>query len=305
MCKEKILHCFQWKISDIISNLINIKNSGWTSILISPVQQSKEEDSNAWYMLYQVTGLTIGNKYGDINDIVLLCQKAHELGLKVYTDIIVTHFGNKSKEEELITHDKVDKDLVNNPYFWREKRYIDYNSRYSITHHCNSLPAIETSNFDYQDLVIDFINNLIDCGIDGVRLDSAKMIATPDEDFRESRNMFFARVLGGIKMPIYVFGEVIFEKKQMIDLYEKYIDVLTEFSNNSYDLNKNKTIFFIESHDTYNDTDIGYTCNWDIDKIIENYKHLVNSFDKVLFYTRPMTDDWCSNKIKNINFENN
>lgn len=303
MCKEKILHCFQWKLSDIISNLDEIKDSGWTSILISPVQPSKEEDSNAWYMLYQVTGLTIGNKFGDVSDITSLCQKAHDLGLKVYTDIIVTHFGNKSKEEELTTHDKVDKDLVNNPYFWREKRYIDYNSRYEITHFCNGLPAVRTSNFDYQDLVIEFIDNLIDCGIDGVRLDSAKMIATPDEDFRENRNMFFSRVLERIKKPIYVFGEVIFEKKQMIDLYEKYIDVLTEFNSSSYELNKDKTIFFIESHDTYNDNNIGYTSNWNIDRIIDNYKYLVDSFKKVLFYTRPMSNDWCSEKIKNINLK--
>ena len=45
------------------------------------------------------------------------------------------------------------------------------NSRYSITHHCNGLAAIDVSNYDYQDLVAEFYNNLIDCGIDGIRID--------------------------------------------------------------------------------------------------------------------------------------
>lgn len=301
MSKEKILHLFQWSISDIINNLDQIKASGWTSILTSPVQPSKE-DNGLWYMNYQITSLSIGNRYGDKYKLIELCKKAHELDLKVYIDIIVTHFGNAGGgNKSLIPHEKVDKNLVNNEYFWREKKYINYKDRYSITHHCNSLPAIKTENYDYQDLVIKFINELIDCGVNGVRIDSAKMIATPEEDFGESRNMFFERVLKEIKKPIYMFGEVIFEKKEMIEKYQKHIDVLTEFSGNSYNLNKNKTVVFIEGHDTFLDELIGYTSKWGMDKIINEYQYLVRDFNKVLFYVRPFDSRWCSDKVRKIN----
>jgi glycosidase len=305
MSKEKILHLFQWNISDIIDNLEEIKANGWTSILTTPVQPSKEESSLAWYMRYQITSLSIGNKYGSKILLKELCEKAHKLGLKVYTDIIITHFGNKSKEEELIPHENVDINLVDNKYFWREKKYIDYNSRYSICHHCNALPAIKTENFDYQNLVIKFIDQLIDCGVDGVRVDSAKMIATPEEDFGESRNMFFERVLKEIKKSIYVFGEVIFEKKEMIEKYQKHIDVLTEFNKNSYSLNKQNCILFIESHDTFLDEGIGYTSKWSMDKIINDYEFLAKDFQKVLFYSRPFDNSWCSDRVKNINLKYN
>lgn len=301
MSKEQILHLFQWDIDYILANLDNIIKSGWTSILTTPVQPSKEEKSDAWYMRYQVTGLTIGNRYGSKKQLTELCQKAHEKGLRVYTDIIVTHFGNKSKEEELIPHLKVDKSLVDNEYFWREKKYIDYDNRYSITHHCNALPAIKTENFDYQNLVIEFINQLIDCGIDGVRLDSAKMIATPEENFGDGKNLFFERVLKEIKKPIYIFGEVIFEKKEMIEKYQKHIDVLTEFNKDSYSLNKQSCILFIESHDTFLDEGIGYTSKWSMDKIINDYEFLARDFSKVLLYARPFDSSWCSDRVSNIN----
>lgn len=64
MKKDRILHLFQMNIEDIINNLNEIKNNGWTSVLITPVQPSKEEDNTAWYMRYQIINLTIGNRYG-------------------------------------------------------------------------------------------------------------------------------------------------------------------------------------------------------------------------------------------------
>jgi len=301
MSKEKILHLFQYPIKDITDKLDEIKESGWTSILISPVQPSKEENG-LWYMNYQIISLTIGNRYGNIEQLIELCENAHEKGLKVYTDIIITHFGNAGGgDKSFIPHEKVDNNLTQNKYFWREKKIIDYDNRYSITHHCNGLPAIRVDNFDYQDLVINFINSLIDIGFDGARLDSAKMISTPEEDFGEPRNLFFKRVLENIKKPIYIFGEVIFEKKEIIDKYEKYIDVLTEFSGNSYNLNSQRTLFFIESHDTFNDENMGYTRKWDMNKIVNEYEFLVRDFQKVLFYARPNNNTWCSDRIKNIN----
>ena len=304
MSKDKILHLFIWNISAIIENLQDIKNSGWTSILLTPVQPSKDEISSMWYMRYQVTGLTIGNKHGSKEELIELCKRSHELGLNIYVDIIITHYGNVSKEEELIPHESVDGNLVNNHNFWREKKYIDYNDRYSVTHHCNGLAAVRVDNYDYQDLVIDFLNDLIDCGVDGVRLDSAKMVALPEEDFNERRNKFFTRVLSNIKKPLYVFGEVIFETKRLMDMYEKYIDVLTEFNAEcSYKLNKSKTILFIESHDTFNDANIGYTSDWKTDTVVDNYRYLARDFDKVLFYSRPHENEWKSSRIKEINWE--
>ena len=39
--KNKIIHMFQWKLSDIKDNLQEIKESGFNWIQISPVQKGK------------------------------------------------------------------------------------------------------------------------------------------------------------------------------------------------------------------------------------------------------------------------
>ena len=41
--------------------------------------------------------------------------------------------------------------------------------------------SINTDNYDYQDLVIEFLNRLIELGVNGLRIDSAKMIGLPEE----------------------------------------------------------------------------------------------------------------------------
>lgn len=242
---------------------------------------------------------------GDRDKLIELCEKAHSIGINIYVDVIVTHFGNAGGGDKSFTpHETVAKEFVNNKFIWREKKGIDYNSRYSITHHCNGLAAVRLDNHDYQNSVISFFNELIDCGVDGLRLDSAKMIATPEENFGENKNEFFTRVIGGLKKSIEIFGEVLFESKENIDRYEKYINILTEFGNESYNINKEKTILFIESHDTFNDIQIGYTSAWSDETIVNNYAFLVKDFGRTLFYARPYNNTWKSDRIREINLKN-
>lgn len=284
----KILHLFRWKLEAIISKLDNIKKAEWDAILISPVQPSKdEEDWDTFWKVYQITSMTIGNKYGSEEELRNLCREAHNRGLKIFVDTIVTHYANEGGGNDRFTpHHNVDKSLKNNKYFWREKIDIDYNSRYSITHHCNGLAAIDVSNYDYQDLVAEFYNNLIDCGIDGIRIDSAKMISLPEED----GNNFFPRVKSKLNKDILIFGEVIHEEVGIIRMYQKYITVLMENSDKVNKIDQHKAIIFEESHDSFHDSKIGYSALWSDQKTVEKYSNL--NVENKLFFSRPNRGEW-------------
>lgn len=39
---ENILHCCEWKLEAVDSNLKIIKNAGYTAILVGPIQKCKE-----------------------------------------------------------------------------------------------------------------------------------------------------------------------------------------------------------------------------------------------------------------------
>ena len=66
-----ILHCFDWKYSDIIQELPNIAKAGFSSVQVSPIQP--HDGKGAWYWLYQPTDFAAGNELGSANDLKELC----------------------------------------------------------------------------------------------------------------------------------------------------------------------------------------------------------------------------------------
>ena len=52
-----ILHCFNWKYSDIKAELPNIAAAGFTAVQTSPAQ--RDDSFGVWYMLYQPQSFAI------------------------------------------------------------------------------------------------------------------------------------------------------------------------------------------------------------------------------------------------------
>ena len=294
----KILHLFQWNIKDIINVLEEVKEQGFTAVMISSVQPFKNEhEIDKWYWIYQPLALKIGNRFGTKEDLIELCSKANRIGLKVYVDIIVTHMASANDPMKL--HEDVDKELETNENFWKERKQIkdwEWEDRWKVTNLCHGMPCTRTDNFDYQDLVISFMNELIDCGVRGFRIDSGKSISLPEED----GNMFFDRVIDNLKHRenIDVFAEVIFVNKELADLYTKHINILT----NSFVSDKTKAIVYIESHDSFLDKKIGVTRHMNNETLVNEYEVLFKAgFLNTMFYARPFDNTWKSTRIREIN----
>lgn len=280
----RILDCQSWKkIKDITNNIEDIKRN-FNAVQIPPVQPHKNAGGAFWEM-YQVNGFSIGNEHGSLEDIKTLCST----GITVIANVILTHMSG-DEVNHLEPNKEVDEVLKSNPYFWREKKNIDYNNRYSVINHCNGCPSLRMDNWELQDIIIKFMNELIDAGVLGFRLDSCKMISLPEED----DNAFFERVLNNLhrKNELFIYGELIFEGKDLINKYSKYVKALKELSPESYEVDKNNLVSFIESHDSYLDNTIGYTKRLTDDQIIENYKYLIKDFPHTVFYCRPNSDMW-------------
>ena len=191
--------------------------------------------------------------------------------------------------DDLIPHKRVDKVLVDNPQFWKEKRNIyNWNDRNEVINYCMNLPGLDLSNSELQKIVISFLYQLSDCGIDGFRIDAAKTIALPEE-----KNNFFDIINKKFK-DMFIYGEVIFVNYDLIEKYSKYMKVLTDYSDNDVD----KVVRFIESHDTYlSDDSLGYTKRIPSSIIAENYTKLAAKYPHTIFYARPYDDTWQSAMI--------
>jgi len=290
----RILHLLNWKLDDVYNVLDIVREQGFQAIQINPLQPLKEEGFDNWWLSYQPCGFRIGNQYGSKDDLKKLTIAAHERGIAIYADVICTHVAGVN-DGRLVPHEKVDRILVDNPYFYREQKYIsNWESRYEIVNYCAGLPSFDLGNWDLQNIIIDFLNELIECGVDGFRFDSCKSIKTPKEGCD-----FFLRVFGSLSRAVYNYGEVIFASEELISLYADYIDVLT----NTWSRNRNSVVVFSESHDSYYEFE--YTRNKDSKEITEDYKKLVHNYPNTIYFARPFDDEWKSQGVKDAHGQEN
>lgn len=284
----KILHLFEYPLKDI--NLNKVKEQGFDSIQISPTQPCKE--NGTWWGRYQPLDFSIGNSLGSKQDLINLCAAAEKIGFKIIVDVVVNHLASKDYNNKEL-HENVSERLRKREYFKDINEIQDWNNRYEVINKSIGVPTLNTANTEVQIMVSDFLNELIDCGVSGFRFDSAKNIALPEEGCN-----FWINVLGELKRKdLFNYAEVINSDSQLIEAYQKYINVLTE--GTSWD--KNKLVVFADSHDLH--LTFRYTENLSDSMLIHEYEVLRKNFINTIFYARPFNMCWESEEIKRINFE--
>lgn len=290
----RILHLLNWPLKDITYSLDKIASQHFDAIQINPIQPLKEDGYKEWWMSYQPCGFRIGNVYGSKDDLIELCDKSSIYNLKIIADVVCNHMA-ENPNNHLMPHDKVDSVLKNNPYFWKEKKNVqNWDNRREVIDSCMGLPGLNLANHDLQDIIIDFLNELIDCGVMGFRFDAAKSIALPEEG-----NDFWSRVIYCLKKyGLFLYGEVIFANQNLIDEYSKYLNVLT--NNMGSDISK--MVKYVENHDTFlSDGPLGYTKNISSLEIAKQYAQINQIYPNTLFYARPYDNTWESNFICRAN----
>ncbi len=106
-----IFHAWGWSYQNIMENLENIAEQGFSTILVSPPNEIKmptkgakfyEPEANGispngWWMLYQPAGFQLNestdNALGTKSDFVKLCEDAHKFHLKIMVESIVGYMG--------------------------------------------------------------------------------------------------------------------------------------------------------------------------------------------------------------------
>lgn len=282
----RIIHLFNYKLEDI--NVSKVKEQGFEAIQISPIQPCKEGEE--WWKLYQPFDFAIGNKLGNKKDLINLCSRAAKEGIKIIADVVLNHVAGV-ESGEIEPHEKVNKRLLKEGYLKDKHCIYNWGNRWEVTHNSVGLPTLNTYNLDIQLITIDFLNELIHCGVGGFRFDSAKNIALPEENCS-----FWVNVLNGLKEKnLFNYAEVINSTTQLIEAYQKHINVLTD----GYSWDKEKLIVFPFSHDT--DLEFGYTKNMSDSMCIEEYKVLAGLFPHTIFYARQFNLCWENEEIKKIN----
>ena len=279
----KILHMFQWGLGIIILMIPKVKEQGFDAIQISPIQGTTY--GTEWWRLYQPINLKIGNtQIGTKEQLKELCAVANQYGIKIIVDVVLRHVAG-DPQNHLAPHKDVDPELL--PYLCKEQIPCNnYNDRWQCTHRCTGMPMLDYNNPNYIAKVIDFLNELLDCGVWGFRLDQLKHYALPQE------GSDFLTYL----QPYNFYGECFFCDQWVLDEYSKYMKVLTDGRPS----NISRLVAKFETHDDFLEfkatnrmTDQMRLAEWDV---------LVNQcgYDS-LYYARPFEDLWMSREMKEIN----
>ena len=289
-----ILHAWCWSFNTIKENMKDIAAAGFTTVQTSPANECKDTYSNmklmgsdeengtdgCWWWQYQPTDWKIGNyQLGTRDDFKAMCAEADKYGIKVIVDVIPNH----------TTPDlpKVSQNLYNavggkdNLYHANGfKKITQWGNRYECTTgEMGGLPDVNTENPDFQAYFLKYLNDLIACGADGFRYDTAKHIGVPSDplDAKSTKNNFWPVVTGeesanGVTLSdknVFTYGEVLQGDNVPESEYAKYMRMTASsygetlrgaVTGNSFDVDSisnwrhaspGRLVTWVESHDTY------------------------------------------------------
>ena len=306
--KRKILHLLTWEWKNIQQNLQIIKDTGFTAIQISPIQECKKLwDDNGritkgssewhdvlcreWWKLYQPLSLKIGNYLGNEEDFISLCTKAKEFGIEVYVDVILRHVANRDNSR-LEPHENVDKELLK---YLKTSQHdtFNYHDRFQLINHCTGLPMFDYNNIEFQNKhVMPFLMKILKYA-DGIRFDQlCKHYALPSEG-----GSIFENVIAKLPRDKYYYGEGIEIPSDIFDEYGKYVDVLCPYHENWGKCNN--SVRFIESHDTC--LSFLYSLSMNDSARLQGYEDCLRQYNNVIYFARRNDNTIFSDKMKDIN----
>lgn len=291
----RVIQLLNWKLKTIEKELENIEKQGFDAIQINPMQPFKEEKEFRWWSSYQPLGFRIGNMFGEKEDLKHLCDTAASHNLDIIVDVVLNHTANKSGEKPYVPHSTVDKILLENPNFWKPQIELkNGDDRWEATLYPIGLAGLDLTNIELQEIIFNYLQELKNCGVKGLRFDAAKHIGLPNDgvDFFEKARDFMAL------NEMYGYGEFIGGNKEWRDEMAELLMVLAP--HNSTITNLEQFITFFESHDTYLNTSgwlAEHTRNLTEHDLTKIYEKLSRMYNNTLAYVRPNdeNDYYCRN----------
>ncbi|MGN1132272.1 MAG: alpha-amylase family protein, partial [Ruminococcus sp.] len=298
-----ILHCFDWKYTDIKAELKNIAEAGFTAVQTSPAQGNN--NSGTWYWLYQPRGFYVGtNDIGTKDQLRDLCSEADKYGIKVIVDVVANHLEG--------SHNNIVDDLKPSQYWHNYGSVSNWNDRYQVTHGDIGMQDLATENSYVQQCVKNYIAELKGLGVDGMRFDAAKHIGLPSEG-----DNFWSAITSD--KSLFYYGEILggpddrgTGNEGLMKEYTDYISVTD--SGYGYDMrtafhagnapstsgnwgvrgvSADKLVYWGESHHNWsNNNDWGYSWHISQNNIDRAYAiAAARSGATALYFSRPSTHD--------------
>lgn len=155
---------------------------GYGGVQVSPVHESKTNESYSWHLRYQPVSYKIISRSGDKEEFKAMVKACNDLNIRVYVDVVLNHMAGGNGEiygndKSLAEPNKLSYPAIpfTNSDFNENCEMKDFKNAFQIRNcRVDHLPDLNQASEIVRDKIVDFLNELIDCGIAGFRIDSVR-----------------------------------------------------------------------------------------------------------------------------------
>ena len=234
-----MVQLFEWKYSDVAQECTDLAGSGYTAVQVSSPSEHKSHltvSGNPWWVRYQPVSYLLESRSGSMQDFADMVAACDAAGIDVIVDIVINHMANAGSGAFGLagtfyfggsynfpgSHGPADFHYCGtDPGGPREHDLFNFNSRFELQN-CElvGLADIDTGATAPRTRLVNYLQTLIDFGVDGFRVDAAKHISSMD----------IGAIMGALTGDPYVVQEVIDSATEQVRFYEYLVhgDV-TEF----------------------------------------------------------------------------
>ena len=176
---------FEWQWPDVAAECEqNLGPAGYTAVQISPPNEHIQ--GPAWWTRYQPVSYTIESRGGTREEFADMVARCNAAGVDVYADAVINHMAGFSQGVGVAGSPFSEYDYPAVPYgvddFHHcgrndDNRIVDYQDLWEIqTCELGTLDDLDTGKPAVQAKIAAYLNDLLDLGVDGFRMDAVKHI---------------------------------------------------------------------------------------------------------------------------------
>lgn len=183
---DVILNMFQWSWTSVAEECgSTIGPAGFGYVQVSPPQE--EIQGTEWWTSYQPVSYRIEGKMGTREEFAEMVQKCDEAGVGVIADAVINHTTGADQGAGTGTAGSSyaldDFPGIYGPEHFNDCRedISDYTDRDNVQNcRLSSLQDLATGSEEVQDTLAAYMNDLLDMGVEGFRIDAAKHMPAED-----------------------------------------------------------------------------------------------------------------------------
>lgn len=235
------VHLFEWCWDDIAKECENFLGpKGFAAVQVSPPNEHRLVPNYPWWQRYQPVSYQLVSRSGNRQEFEEMVRRCNAVGVDIYADAVINHMtGSRFANDSLFgrgsansSYSYYDYPAFKSGNFHDCRRDItDYNNVWEVQN-CNlvGLADLNTEQDYVQQTIANYLNDLINIGVAGFRIDAAKHMSPWD----------IRGILSKVHRDPLVFQEVIEGPGEPVQGQEYFQNgLVTEF-----DYGKNISQFF-------------------------------------------------------------